>query len=320
MDVEFDRIVPTCLGSRIVWTARPATTFALLALAFLPEGCQLVGGYEDFERSEPIPAESLPELRRCDALPPAKTSVDDPLLRDPVLRLVDDPYGTCFWMDETEVTVGQYREWLMDLGQSAPDWTDAAACDRREPDVRAFDPDDPVGDCRATAASGSEPPFADEQPMRCVDWCEAAAYCQWAGKRLCKGRSPIDEWRIACSAGYTEEYPFDPRTPGGACNYGQVGCSLGCGTRFAGQEASCRPAYGYPRDLGGNVEEWIDECIEVGDGTSLCGFRGGSYLTPEHKLKCSYNLGGGFVDSRDPRVGFRCCATLTSQESVLAME
>jgi sulfatase modifying factor 1 len=277
--------------------------------------CQVVGDYEEFER---IAAEPAQEALRCAALRDetggAKTSQDDPLLRDPVLLLVDDPYGTCFWMDETEITAGQYREWLKAVESGPPKWADVAGCDWKMQDAKPFDPDNRADEgCLATAAAGT-PPFADEQPMRCVDWCEAAAYCDWAGKRLCKVRSPSDEWRIACSAGYTTEYPFDPSTPGGACNYGQTSCSLGCGTRAAGQDASCLPATGYPRDLGGNVEEWVDDCAAPMARMTFCGVRGGSYLTEEDRLRCSYNLDFNPRDVRDPRVGFRCCADLTRED------
>ena len=293
----------------------PAFTL-LLALAVVSGSCQLVGGYEEFERSEPTAATPSQGPRPCDALPSVK---DDPTLHGPVLRLIDDPYGTCFWMDNTEVTAGEYRDWLKDLAGSSPAWGSKAGCNRRPPDAKAFDPDNPVGDCRATAASATDP-FAEDQPMRCVDWCEAEAYCRWAGKRLCKVGGPTDEWQIACSAGYTKEYPFDPEMPGGSCNYGQVSCSLGCGPRPAGQDKRCRPATDYPLDLGGNVEEWIDSCLTLGDGTNVCGHRGGSYLTVESMLKCSFNLSEGFSDERDPRVGFRCCASLTREESVLVSE
>jgi formylglycine-generating enzyme len=316
-DVAFDRIERQCVGFDEVNGFRLVTTSAgLLSLLFVSGSCQLVGGYEEFERSRPIAAEPAPKVRPCAALRDesggAKTSTD-PSLRDVVLLLVDDPYGTCFWMDETEVTAGQYREWLSALGAGSPKWTEVDGCDWKALDAKAFDPDNqPAEACPATAASGS-PPFDGDQPMRCVDWCEAAAYCKWAGKRLCKVRSPSDEWRIACSAGYTEEFPFDPSTPGGACNYGQVSCSVGCGTRAVRKEESCRPAPDYPYDLGGNVEEWVDDCYGFGD-TSFCGLRGGSYLTQEDKLKCSHGVEGELRDARDPRVGFRCCADLTTQE------
>jgi len=286
----------------------------LLASALLAEGCQLVGGYDEFERSGP--GDGGPKKSPCDALPRSKTSQEGDLLHGPLLLLIDNSYG-CFWMDETEVTVGQYREWLdyLDHSGNAPPWQEQSSWCSVKGDARAFNPD-LSGECQEQAASTPDP-FAPRKPIRCVDWCEAEAYCAWAGKRLCKVGNPSDEWQIACSAGYTQEYPFDPSMPGGSCNYDQMGCSLGCGPREARQDDDCRPTANYPFDLGGNVEEWIDFCDVSGDGTTFCGYRGGSYLTPETKLKCSYNLGGEYWSTRDPRVGFRCCDDLTDQERAL---
>ena len=65
---------------------------------------------------------------------------------------------------------------------------------------------DPVGHPDAAAA--------------CIDWCDAAAYCQWAGKRLCGaiggGETPeakmfdaaTDEWLYVCTNGGKSQYPY----------------------------------------------------------------------------------------------------------------
>jgi formylglycine-generating enzyme required for sulfatase activity len=229
--------------------------------------------------------------------------------------LIDDPNASCFWMDATEVMVSDYRRWLRDLAGSPPDWGSSEMCERLKPmDAKPFDPDQP-GDCRI-----NDPPplggslFGETLPIRCVDWCEADAYCRWADKRLCKVGTPTseDEWQIACSAGYTQTHPFDPTAQGEPCNYEQ-NCASGCGPLPADQDTSCRPARGYPLNLGGNVDEWIDQCFP-GD---FCGTRGGSYVSPQDDIKCSYMLGGSSAANRDPRIGFRCCADLTSGEKTV---
>ena len=75
---------------------------------------------------------------------------------------------------------------------------------------------DPVGHPDAAAA--------------CIDWCDAAAYCQWAGKRLCGaiggGETPeaklddplADEWLYVCTNGGKTKYPYGDTLDTTKCN------------------------------------------------------------------------------------------------------
>ena len=289
---------------------------SLFLAAVFSASCQVVGGYDEFEVG--VPAKVGAQAHACDVVvekqyPTRKKSG----LHGPNLLLIDDPSVQCFWMDETEVTVAQYRAWLTDIaGESSLVW-DGSNCAEKPGSARPFDPDGNTADC-VPPKELSIAPFDDGQPIRCVDWCEADAFCQWAGKRLCKV-APSDEWQTACTADYTQQLPFDASAEGSPCNYGQTNCSLGCGPRPVKLEKSCRPAPGYPYDLGGNVAEWIDSCSRDANGTTNCKLRGGSYLTPEAKIRCSNSQAEGvaFGAARDPGVGFRCCAGLTESERLL---
>lgn len=160
------------------------------------------------------------------------------------------------------------------------------------------------------AASGEE-----KHPVTEVDWCDARAYCAWAGKRLCgrigEGKLPFtdhadpkrSEWFNACSNEGTREYPYGTSHDGEACN----GVDKNVNTTVeVGSLEGCEGGAPGLFDMSGNVLEWEDSCdSETGD-KDRCHIRGGSYGDNRDTLKCWYSQPVA-RSTQLPRIGFRCC-------------
>jgi formylglycine-generating enzyme required for sulfatase activity len=202
----------------------------------------------------------------------------------------------CYWIDTTEVTEAQYAQYLM----ANPTPVNDALCSATpDPDAQC------VGRAPADAASGL--------PMTCVDWCDATAFCQWAGKTLCRddftavGSVALDrsDFVFACTESGTDMTPYDPNCGEQACNVGRAG------PLATGQIGKCwvhgadgtTPIY----DLIGNVEEWTQSCHSNVDPRSECTVRGGSFARSD-ELSCCAQKTQLFRRRRIPTLGFRCCA------------
>jgi hypothetical protein len=175
---------------------------------------------------------------------------------------------------------------------------------------------------------GVPPTVGREQyPVVGVDWCDAYAFCAWAGRRLC-GRIgggpnlPADfadatksQWYEACISGSQDlRFPYGDAYQANSCNYS--------GTQIVpvGYTSTCHaPAAPYSGifDLSGNADEWEDSCDLVGgqsaNGSSdTCRVRGGSYedgdlTNPQVFLECAADW-FWTRNLRRETVGFRCCA------------
>jgi formylglycine-generating enzyme len=205
------------------------------------------------------------------------------------------PEGYC--IDTTEVSNAQYKAWL-DTNPD-PSLQDLENCGWNE------------------EYSSGEPQYYTLYPNQPAkpDWCDAKAYCQGVGKRLCRGIGNVavafdaelsiaEEWYNACT-GHGDSIWI------GSCNVSTR--SLRRSPMDVGTFPSCQPsAEGYEGvfDLVGNVEEWVDQCDGPGE-EGQCWLRGGDaldgYYEWDEAATCA-RLVSRVRSDRGGSVGFRCCA------------
>lgn len=155
-------------------------------------------------------------------------------------------------------------------------------------------------------------------PVVNVDWCDAKAYCRWAGKRLCGaigGDAPTplldafkpgaDQWHHACTKGGLLNFPYGLTYNPKACNVHDYDPNKDA-VMPTGSLPTCEAPVSGLFDMSGNVWELTDTC--EGDGPDdRCIRRGGSYFSVALDLGC-------YIKSMKPRkdvyayVGFRCCS------------
>jgi hypothetical protein len=152
-----------------------------------------------------------------------------------------------------------------------------------------------------------------ELPAVYVDWCDAYAYCAWAGERLCgkigggtlANGEPYDDptqdqWMKACSGTANTAFPYGSTFDDTKCNGAQP-VAVATFPQCVG---------GYPGlyDMSGNSPEWEDACVNPND---FCRKRGSHYGdAPQNSyllLRCDEN-GYQPRDTKDANLSFRCCS------------
>lgn len=206
-------------------------------------------------------------------------------LRRAKMKLVPPGY----WIDVTEVTRAQYGAWL--------DTNPVLA--GRHPGCEGwkvtFEP-----------ACGWPPGDRGNYPVRCVDWCDAYAYCQDVGKHLCGriGGGPLqsgaeednaayDQWYRVCTGGGLYDFAYGNVEDPEACPVGPVAEAAthpkcqSIVSEFAGVYDQC-----------GSAREWSWTCQgETKD--HRCRHRGGSDCESDAWFPRSHAI---------DQSGFRCCA------------
>ncbi|MBS2020407.1 MAG: SUMF1/EgtB/PvdO family nonheme iron enzyme [Deltaproteobacteria bacterium] len=316
---------PRTRQGRARTTTRWLPAFVLVVLAAV--ACGKIAGIDDLEIGEckggPCAVEAGTETGiitdpvEDSGIPPnLEASVPDvsaipcpPTDGGPTMVRVGTPTNN-FCIDSTEVTVKQYRDFTTKKGNDTSG----------QPPQCAWNTD-------YTAGLGGN----DDIPIAGIDWCDAYAFCQWAGKRLCgkqvadKFAGPVptsglgdftsNEWLIACTLNGQLLYPYGATHQPTACNTGDVDAGR---TVAVGSKPGCNGGFPGVYDMLGNLWEWYDgPCpppdagADAGDGGPAkheCFVKGGAFLTAGPNINCRVDGRGASRDRRAQDIGFRCCA------------
>jgi formylglycine-generating enzyme required for sulfatase activity len=225
-----------------------------------------------------------------------------------------------FCIDRTEVTQAQYVSFLIAVDGDVANTDQPSAC--------AFNT------ALTRGGAGSNCPtftVANDLPVNCVDWCDAYAYCAWAGKRLCgtlEDGGPLafdapvttDEWHFACSGGFQTTYPYGDEPEICACYLPEewqdkMMCAYEDITNLnykapVGSHPDCEGGFPGIFDMQGNASEWTNRC-QPGDGSGdeLCVLRGGTTYSVNGSAYYRCDLLDQTAARNDPATdpGIRCC-------------
>ena len=216
-----------------------------------------------------------------------------------------------YCIDSTEVTWGQYRDWLA----NGP----APSAVQSQCEGKAFP---------GSFVPGGDPPTLDggddlKRPVAFVDWCDAYSFCKAQSKHLCGAIGSgapvdyadinvctVDQWYAACSSGGQRVLPYGDQQNDGFCNDGNSGILNTWDVPSGGDPSkelchSSEDGYRGIYDMSGNVWEWEDSC-RTQSGT-VCVARGGSFNPEQDAPECTGFRELDMFETSLDYVGFRCC-------------
>lgn len=203
-----------------------------------------------------------------------------------------------FCIDESEVTVAHYQAFVDSHPSVA---LQPAACT-----------------LNTSFANNCKSNNPQQEPVRCVDWCDAHAYCQSVGKHLCGSGSAVampydapptslaNQWYAACSHAGDVAYPYGNDYNGAAC-WGADRPPAGAPT--VKTSPACVGGYEGLWDMSGGLAEWVDSCNAEKGMSDACHIRGGSFSGTAEQLRCDWQSGAP-RNTTSNYIGFRCCADL----------
>jgi formylglycine-generating enzyme required for sulfatase activity len=207
-------------------------------------------------------------------------------------------YIGSFWIDQTEVTNAQYKK-CVDAGRcSAPGSTATST--------------------RSSYYGNSQ---YNDYPVIAVNWDQARAYCEWAGRRL-----PTEaEWEKAARSSSARMYPWGSTAPDSSrANFNRdVGDTMKVGSYPLGYSS-----YG-GLDMAGNVWEWTSSMFKaypynLSDGREDLAsrdkrvVRGGGWESAANMLRSAFH-GVSEVTTRAGNYGFRCARSASSSPAATSV-
>lgn len=203
-----------------------------------------------------------------------------------------------FWIDRHEVTCAQYQRFLEDVRKNGHKW-----CHPSEPPHKDHTPYHTYAWALKFSWIGGQPPRGmGDQPVVLVDWYDAQAYANWAGKRL----PTEDEWEIAARGSDGREYPWGNTFHTDRCNIGDQPLDVGTFPDGASPWGAL--------DMAGNVSEWTATAYEPrpADSSIFSGkfgqpiIRGGSWDDNSKTCRSASRDVRRSPFYRSTTVGFRC--------------
>ena len=198
-----------------------------------------------------------------------------------------------FCMDETEVTVGQFKACVAN-----------GICDVLPKSVQRTKPLGEKAQKKADALCTAGREGADDMPLSCVSYDEAVVYCKWKGRRL--PTEPEFEY-VATSGEDKVKYPWGDLDPD---------ANVTCWNRTEGpcQVKSVKPAAFDLYDIVGNLAEWTSTTYgpypDPPSGGDEHVVRGASWKTKKAADARGKRRFKRPVIHRDVDLGFRCAKSL----------
>jgi sulfatase modifying factor 1 len=233
----------------------------------------------------------------------------DPDVHGPALVRVRWNDGIAFCIDSSEVTNAEYAAFL---AANASPGSQTLRCAWNQ----TFVPE--TKSTNGPACPAFDPSGHAEDPVVCIDWCDANAYCRWAGKRLCgkPGGGSVgawaaknaSEWVIACTGDGVGRYPYGNTGEAGRC-VDHLFPAATPALQPVKSAMMCEGGVPGLFDMSGNAWEWQDDCVEqLTDGTmDACSPLGGSFLEDVANSTCIAAT-PFFRRHVAGDTGFRCCA------------
>lgn len=221
------------------------------------------------------------------------------------------PDKTGFCMDATLVSQGHYQAFLDAKVDASAQSNECASNATFTPQLQTEG--NPSVGCIYGAFKLWDPKAHPDWPMICVDYCDAIAYCAWAGKRLCGDlpnqtseklptdadgfyidQPPHTEITYACSQGGKTAYlygdTYDPKAAS------VVPPDVAAMAKNKGMS----PPFDQLTGFNSPLPQWEKGC----SGPDLCRIRGGVGVDAATSLRCDRigETGPGL-----PGPSFRCC-------------